>query len=163
MKTIPILLTITTLSTATALPPIPRPHTLIRRDPSNQSGNSQFVLQCAGITLPNPGGANGEGEGGFGYFYSNLLFNANGTKISPSACTDQDSYCSNCLFSGGGLSSATNVTGCWNPPAGESGCSITFAYNGYDYDSQAGQPYCGHQSGFEPFSFDLSAICYFNV
>lgn len=143
--------------------PTPEVHTLSRREPSDKSGNSQFVLQCEGVTIPNQGGASGEGEGGLGYFYSNLLFDANGEKIQPVGCTESSSTCSNCLFSGGGLSSDTNVTGCWNPPAGQKGCSVTFSYNGYDYDSQASQPYCGHQSGFEAFSFDLSAVCYFDV
>lgn len=160
MKVAAILSATIGLSLASA---IPETNTLVRRDPSDKSGNSQFVLQCEGVTIPNQGGANGEGEGGASYFYSNMLFNAQGTKIDPVACTDSSSTCSNCLFSGGGLSSDTNVTGCWNPPAGQSGCSVSFSYNGYDYDSQDSQPTCGHQSGFEPFAFDLSAICYFDV
>lgn len=143
--------------------------------PSRRPTLSFAVTQATSLVTPNSscsarelrspqqGGANGEGEGGASYFYSNMLFNAQGTKIDPVACTESSSTCSNCLFSGGGLSSDTNVTGCWNPPAGQSGCSVSFSYDGYDYDSQDSQPTCGHQSGFEPFAFDLSAICYFNV
>jgi hypothetical protein len=48
-------------------------------------------------------------------------------------------------------------------PAGTSGCSIEFSYNGYDYDSQAGQPKCGHQNSFGPFSDTITAICYFDA
>ncbi|KAJ5095138.1 hypothetical protein N7532_007429 [Penicillium argentinense] len=158
-----------TLALATAIP-VSEPetgtevdNTLTRRDPSDESGNSQFVLQCEGETLPAPGGASGEGEGGSSYFDKNLLFNAQGAKIEPEACTSDGSTCSNCLFSGGGLSSPTNVTGCWNPPGGQRGCQLSFKYNGYDYDTEKGESKCGHLSGFKPFAFDLSAVCYFDV
>ncbi|KAJ5618888.1 hypothetical protein N7510_002872 [Penicillium lagena] len=163
MKLSTILSALASLTAVTAIPlsSLTKP---IKRDPSDTSGNSQFVLQCEGDTIPNPGGEGGAGEGGSSYFYSNLLFNAQGTQISPDACTSESAgICSNCIFSGGGLSSATNVTGCWNPPGGQAGCSIQFMYNGYDYNSQNSEPYCGHVSGFEPFQFDLSAICYFDV
>lgn len=171
MKFLALLSTLAALGTVSALPnPIPNAEPeadtasiIVKRDPADKSGNSQFVLNCEGTTIPNPGGTGGEGEGGGSYFSKDLLFNANGEKISPSACTDKDSFCSDCLFEGGGLSSATNVTGCWNPPGGKKGCSIEFEYNGQHYDSQAKQDKCGHLSGFEPFAFDLSAICYFDV
>lgn len=163
MRLLTTISTVVGLTMASAIPDTASTNNLVRRDPSDKSGTSQIVLNCEGVTLPQPGGANGAGEGGFGYFYSNMLFNANGEEIQATGCTETSSTCNNCLFEGGGLSSPTNVTGCWNPPAGQAGCSIEFSYNGYDYDSQASQPYCGHQSGFEPFSFDLSAICYFNV
>ncbi|CAL5871687.1 uncharacterized protein PFLUO_LOCUS5940 [Penicillium psychrofluorescens] len=162
MKLSIVLSALASLTTVTAIPlsSLTKP---AKRDPSDESGNSQFVLQCEGVTLPQPGGDGGQGEGGSSYFYDNMLFNAQGTQIAPDACTSSSSFCSNCIFSGGGLSSATNVTGCWDPIAGSSGCSIEFTYNGYDYNSQNSEPYCGHVSGFAPFQFDLSAICYFDV
>lgn len=169
MKFLALLSTLAALGTVSALPSpitdevLDTRSIMTKRDPKDKSGKSQFVLNCDGTTIPNPGGAGGEGEGGSSSFSSNLAFNANGNKISPSACTDQDGTCSNCLFEGGGLSSATNVTGCWNPIGGKKGCGIKFEYNGVQYDSQAGQDKCGHQSGFKPFAFDLSAICYFDV
>ncbi|KAJ5180863.1 hypothetical protein N7492_004073 [Penicillium capsulatum] len=183
MKFLALLSTLAALGTVSALPnpkpaPEPIPYAipeampeeleapepiLVKRDPKDKSGKSQMVLQCEGTTLPQPGGANGEGEGGASYFYSNLVFNADGKKINPKGCTKQSSTCDNCLFEGGGLSSPTNVTGCWNPPGGKRGCSIDFQYNGHHYNSQDKQDACGHQSGFQPFAFDLSAICYFNV
>lgn len=138
-------------------------HSLARREPGGKSGTSQIVLQCKGVTIPYPGGDGGQGEGGGSYFTSNLLFNADGTQISAEACTETSSTCTNCLFSDGRLSSPANVTACWFPPSGESGCSIEFQYNGYDYNSQNSEPKCGHTNGFSPFSFDLSAICYFDV
>ncbi|KAJ5095459.1 hypothetical protein NUU61_004815 [Penicillium alfredii] len=163
MKFLPILTTLTTLTAASAIPPTD--NALARRGdgPEDKSGNSQFVLQCEGTTVPNPGGAGGEGEGGGSYFNSNMVFNANGQKINPEACTQKDSVCDNCLFSGGGLSSPTNVTGCWNPPGGKRGCTIQFMYNGHDYDSDKGDKACGTTNQFQPFAFDLSALCYFNV
>lgn len=30
-------------------------------------------------------------------------------------------------------------------PAGQAGCSVSFQYNGYDFDTQNKQPYCKFQ------------------
>ncbi|KAJ5247310.1 hypothetical protein N7468_002293 [Penicillium chermesinum] len=90
---------------------------LTKRDPSDKSGNTQIALECTGETLPDPGGDGGAGEGGFGYFTSNMKASIKGgDDIGPTACTDKDGTCSNCLFEDSGLSSSINVTGCWNPP-----------------------------------------------
>ncbi|THZ27083.1 hypothetical protein D6C91_02398 [Aureobasidium pullulans] len=129
--------------------------------PSDQSGTAQFALSCSGITVPDV-----VAQSGTSYFTSSLKFfpdGGDGDAIPATACTDESSTCSNCLFEGGGLSSPTNVTGCWNPPAGQAGCSVSFQYNGYDFDTQNKQPYCGHKNEFQPFASDLTALCYFNV
>ena len=136
---------------------------IVERTPKDQSGNSQIYLECNEVLIPEPGGAGGSGEGGSSYFSTNLVFNAQGQEIDPVGCYDEYSTCSNCLFAGGGLSSPTNVTACWFPPAGSDGCSIEFQYNGYPYNSQTKEPYCGHTDKFEPFSSGLKAICYFDV
>jgi hypothetical protein len=139
------------------------PATVQKRDPSDKSGKSTMAFACDDTTLPNPGGDQGQGEGGGGIFSTNMQFtDASGQKISPKACTAKDDFCGNCLIEGGGLSSPTNVTGCTNPAAGA--CSIEFNYKGYDYNSEKGQPKCGHQnSGVEAFSDTKTAICYFDV
>lgn len=163
MKFLYLLSAFTAMGTVAALPQADSSPIMVKRDPKDKSGKSQMVLQCDGTTIPNPGGAGGEGEGGSSYFSKNMKFNANGKEIQPKSCKDKDSFCTDCQFEGGGLSSPTNVVGCWNPPGGKKGCSIKFKYNGHDYDSQNKQDKCGHQSGFKPFAFDLSAICYFDV
>ncbi|KAJ5179294.1 hypothetical protein N7492_002504 [Penicillium capsulatum] len=138
---------------------------LERRTPSDKSGNSQIALNCHATFEPNQGGVSGEGEGGSAQFNQDLIFVAQGTKITPDACTDVDEgpFCNNCIFSGGGLSSPTNVTGCWNPSGGNKGCSVKFKYNGYDYNTQNKEDVCGHEDSFEPFQSGLSAVCYFDV
>lgn len=81
--------------------------------PSDQSGTAQFALSCSGITVPDV-----VAQSGTSYFTSSLKFfpdGGDGDAIPATACTDESSTCSNCLFEGGGLSSPTNVTGCWNP------------------------------------------------
>ncbi|KAI0142873.1 hypothetical protein GGR57DRAFT_508472 [Xylariaceae sp. FL1272] len=156
-------LSVASLLAATALGST-LPRDLVKRSPSDQSGTSSIVLGCNGVTVPMPGGAGGAGEGGFAYFSTSLKFSPDGgDAIQPTACTEDSSTCANCLFEYDGLSSATNVTACWNPPGGQAGCSIAFDYNGYSFDSQAEQPYCGHENGFAAFSFDLAALCYFNL
>ena len=122
-----------------------------------------MILGCSGVTVPYPGGEGGQGEGGSSYFTSSLELNAAGTQVNPDACTELSSTCSNCIFSGGGLSSPTNVTACWNPPSGKGGCSIEFQYNGYDYNSQTSEPKCGHTNSFAAFQSDLTAVCYFDI
>lgn len=136
---------------------------LVARDPSDKSGNTQIGLKCEGETLPNPGGANGAGEGGSGYFQSSLSMTINGgSAVPPAACTSDSPTCNNCIFDDPSLSSPTNVTACWNPPAGSSGCSIEFSYNGYDYNSQTKEDKCGHENSWGPFTDTDVAICYFN-
>ncbi|KAI0457604.1 hypothetical protein F5B21DRAFT_501334 [Xylaria acuta] len=95
----------------------PAPSTpIIKRDPSDKSGNSQIAFSCYGLTLPVPGDENQGGSGGSSYFHSNLGYFHDGSNLIPTAaCTDQDSFCSNCLFNDPSLSSPTNVTACWNP------------------------------------------------
>ncbi|KAI1185710.1 hypothetical protein F5B17DRAFT_432297 [Nemania serpens] len=163
MYTTPIfLLTSALAATTLASPTVSNP--IIKRDPSDKSGNSQIAFSCYGLTLPSPGGPDQGGSGGSSYFHSNLGYFHSGSDLIPTAaCTDKDSFCSNCIFDDPSLSSPTNVTACWNPPAGTSGCSIEFSYNGYDYDSQASQPKCGHQNSFGPFSDTITAICYFDA
>lgn len=52
---------------------------------------------------------------------------------------------------------------CYNPPAGMyQGCSLSFQYNNYPYDTQEGQDYCGHQVSYPGFSDIGKAICYFD-
>ncbi|TGJ85660.1 hypothetical protein E0Z10_g3123 [Xylaria hypoxylon] len=155
MYTTPIvLLTFTLAATALASPAPSTP--IIKRDPSDKSGTSQIAFSCYGLTLPAPGGSGQGGSSGSSYFHSNLGYFHDGSDLIPTAaCTDQDSFCSNCLFDDANLSSPTNVTACWNP--------IEFSYNGYDYDSQASQPTCGHQNSFGPFSDTITAICYFDA
>ncbi|KAI1113576.1 hypothetical protein F5Y14DRAFT_417615 [Nemania sp. NC0429] len=100
----------TTLAAATPSGP------LMKRDPSDKSGNSQIAFSCYGLTLPIPGGPNQGGSGGSSYFHSNLGYFHDGSDLIPTAaCTDKDSFCSNCLFDDPSLSSPTNVTACWNP------------------------------------------------
>lgn len=142
-----------------------QPTVLQKRDPSDKSGKSTMAFACDDTTLPDPGGEGGTGEGGAGIFSTEMKFkDPSGTEHSPVGCTQVDSggFCYNCLITGGGLSSATNVTGCSNPEAGA--CSIQFTYGGYDYDSEKGEPKCGHQnSGVQAFSDTKTAICYFDI
>lgn len=134
-----------------------------RRDPSDKSGNTQIAFKCEGETIPNPGGSEGAGEGGSGYFTSSLGMTVDGgDTIYPAGCTSKDSTCDNCIFDDSHLSSPTNVTACWNPPGGQAGCSVEFSYNGYDYDSQNSQPKCGHTNSWGPFTDTIVAICYFD-
>ena len=162
-----ILTLFTGLATSIALPkpgPPSQAKFLESRAPKNQTGNSQIVLKCDGITVPIPGGAHGEGEGGFGSFSDHVLLNAKGQKVDPVGCTKtKSSFCTNCMFSGHGLSSPTNVTSCWNAVAGKKGCSIQFDYNGHKYDSQDKQDDCGHVNKLKPFQSGESAVCYFNI
>lgn len=136
---------------------------LVARDPSDKSGNTQIGLKCSGETIPNPGGSEGAGEGGSGYFTSSLSMTVNGGDAVYPECTAEDSTCDNCIFTDPALSSPTNVTACWNPPAGESGCSIKFSYNGYDYNSQNSEAKCGHENSWGPFTDTDVAICYFDI
>lgn len=148
---------------------LPRVHELVTRGgPSDTSGNSQFILQCQGTTVPDP--ISGSGTS---YWGDNLLLDAQGTKVQPTKCTQLDGYCVSCDFEGNGLSSTTSVTGCWDPPGGAAGCNIKFSYGGTDYvtttDEMPGggsgtvPASCGVSNNFSPFSSDLSAICYFNI
>lgn len=135
-----------------------------KRDASDKSGKATIAYECSDTTIPDPGGDEGAGEGGSDIFSTSLVFtDESGTTHSPTACTDFDvtEACGNCLMEGGGLSSATNVTACSNPAGGM--CSIQFQYNGYSFDSQNSEPYCGHTNSFQAFGDDLTAICYFNV
>lgn len=148
------------LLAATAITAVPA--AIQKRDPSDQSGRATIAFQCSDTTIPNPGGATGEGEGGSGIFSTNLVFtDESGATHAPSGCTEVDGFCDNCLIEGGGLSSATNVTACSNPAGGS--CSIEFQYDGYDFNSENSEPYCGHTNSFEAFGDDKTAICYFNV
>lgn len=82
-------------------------------DPSDKSGKSQMTFKCTGVTLPDP-----VGGGGYGIFTDDLSFwpeGQDGPEIKPTACTEIDSFCNNCLIEYDQLSSATNVTACWNP------------------------------------------------
>ncbi|CAI7660885.1 unnamed protein product [Penicillium pancosmium] len=138
---------------------------LSRRDPKDKSGNSQFILSCDTETLPVTGGAGGEGEGGDSIQNSSLYFNAQGTKVEadPDQCTSDNPFCTNCLFSGHGLSSPTNVTGCYDAAGGDKGCTIKFKYGDTDYNNDDGVPSCGHEDKNVPFGSHLSAICYFDI
>lgn len=137
---------------------------LSRRDPEDKSGNSQFVLTGDNQTLRVSGGASGEGEGGDSNQHSGLYFNAQGTKIEadPDQCTYDGYYCNNCLFSGNGLRSTYNVTGCYNAAGGDRGCAVQFKYGGTDYNNDDGVPSCGHEDQNVPFGAHVSAICYFD-
>lgn len=86
---------------------------LTSADPSDKSGKSQMTFECTGVTLPDP-----VGGGGYGIFTDDLSFwpeGQDGTEIKPTGCTEIDSFCNNCLIEYDQLSSATNVTVCWNP------------------------------------------------
>ena len=161
------LLALVALSSGSALPePIENNQDgleLVKRTPSDRSGNSQMVFDCNAETLPSPGGAGGAGEGGSSQFSDSLLLVAKGKQIGLAACHKEDEFCSNCLMAGGGLSSATNVSACWFPLGGDKGCSIEFKYNGYHYDSNAKEKKCGHVDKFEAFSDGLKALCYFDI
>jgi hypothetical protein len=114
MYTSPIFLLTSTLA-ATALAS-PAPSAIIKRDPSDKSGNSQIAFSCYGLTLPSPGGEGQGGSSGSSYFHSNLGYFHDGSDLIPTAaCTDKDAFCSNCIFNDPSLSSPTNVTACWNP------------------------------------------------
>ncbi|KAI7785125.1 hypothetical protein LA080_008161 [Diaporthe eres] len=139
---------------------------LYRRDPSDQSGNSRFIYQCEETIIPSPGGGGGAGEGGYGFFSDRFSFiDRDGVKVVPDACeyTNSGHFCTNCIFNSKYLSSPTNATGCYNPPAGMyQGCSLSFQYNNYPYDTQEGQDKCGHQVSYPGFSDIGKAICYFD-
>ncbi|KAI8626330.1 hypothetical protein F5Y19DRAFT_447046 [Xylariaceae sp. FL1651] len=155
MYTKTIVLVASALTTAVVSSPAPR--ALMARDPSDKSGTSQMAFKCEGLTLPDP-----STNGGSSYFQSSLgLFHNGGDKIYPSACTQEDAFCSNCKFDD--LGSGTNVTACWNPPAGKSGCGIEFTFHNYHFNSQNSEPYCGHTNSFGAFSDTITAICYFNT
>ncbi|KAJ5178820.1 hypothetical protein N7492_002030 [Penicillium capsulatum] len=167
MKFLSLLSTLAVFGTVIALPnPMPNAdlgnlEPLEKREAKDKSGKSQMVLQCEGTTIPQGAGSQGESGGGVGYFKKNMKMLANGKEVTPSKCDEQNSFCSKCTFEGEGLSSATDVTGCWNPPGGKRGCSVEFQYNGHQY--KQGDDKCGTQGGFQPFSFDLSAVCYFDI
>lgn len=72
------------------------PTIIQKRVPSDKSGASTMSFTCDDATIPNPGGASGEGEGGTGLFTTDMKFNASGNVIYPSACTTTD-FCYNCL------------------------------------------------------------------
>lgn len=42
------------------------------------------------------------------------------------------------------------------------GCSLKFQYNNYPYNTQEGQPYCGHEVSYPGFEDIGKSICYFN-
>ncbi|KAI9743748.1 MAG: hypothetical protein M4579_007716, partial [Chaenotheca gracillima] len=68
------------------------PTIMMKRDPSDKSGNSKLSLECESTTIPNPGGAGGAGEGGTGLFNNLLTFtDPAGTNIAGS-CGDDDGY-----------------------------------------------------------------------
>lgn len=140
-------------------------NTLSRRDPKDKSGNSQFVMECNSQTLPVTGGAGGEGEGGGSNQYSSFYLVAKGEQVEAdkSECTYDGYYCNNCLFSGHGLSSPTNVTGCFNAAGGDKGCTVSFKYGDSDYNNEDGIKSCGHEDKGVPFGEDMSAICYFDI
>ncbi|THZ14869.1 hypothetical protein D6C89_09974 [Aureobasidium pullulans] len=125
--------------------------------PSDQSGTAQFALSCSGITVPDV-----VAQSGTSYFTSSLKFfpdGGDGDAIPATACTDESSTCSDCLFEGGGLSSPTNVTGCWNPPTSLHPDPLFETGGSGLRDHLSG----GHKNGFQPFASDLTALCYFNV
>ena len=88
---------------------------LLKREPSDKSGTSILEFHCSSATIPNPGGANGEGEGGTGLFNADMKFKIRGTEVKPDSCTEQKGYCSTCTYKGNGLKEDITAKGCNNP------------------------------------------------
>ncbi|OAQ67673.1 hypothetical protein VFPPC_13560 [Pochonia chlamydosporia 170] len=135
--------------------------TLHGRTPSDKSGKEKIAYDCEDLTIPNPGGAEGQGEGGSGIFTQSLSFIDKDGKNHGAKCEKSDGVCVKCTLSDG-LPSKIEVNACHFPVAGT--CNIDFEYKGYHYDTSKKQPKCGHEGGgFQAFSSSQTAICYFDV
>lgn len=131
------------------------------RTPSDKSGKEQIAYNCQDLTLPNPGGAEGQGEGGTGIFTQSLSFIDKDGKKHGAECDKSDSTCVKCTLKDG-LPSPIQVNACHFPIAGT--CNIDFEYKGYHYDTSKKQPKCGHEGGgFQAFSSSQTAICYLDI
>ena len=161
---------IASIITLAACNPVENTHALVRRTPSDESGKCIMSLECDSETIPQPGGAEGEGEGGFSQFSNTTMFqDSDGKQYPPSSCTNdgKDGFCNLCTWSGdnkGTLKDDVTVTACFDAMGGTGGCSIEFNYGGYDYNSQTKEPKCGHSNkGLQAFSSSLQALCYFDA
>ncbi|KAJ5095069.1 hypothetical protein N7532_007360 [Penicillium argentinense] len=144
-------------------------------NPEDQSGNAQVYFSCDTHTYPNPGGANGQGEGGTGISTSSLEVHLpDGTVLTPGdgdCQQDSDegvaSYLQVCTLNNPALEAGHIIIHAfYEDIAGE--CSMNFSYRGQDYsvNNQDGDPTssCGwSDGGFEAFGSSLTDVCYFNV
>ena len=134
---------------------------IVARTPSDKSGKEQIAYDCEDLTLPNPGGAEGQGEGGVGIFTQSLSFIDKDGKKHGAHCEKPKGVCADCTITDG-PPSPIKVKACHFAIAGT--CNIEFDWKGYHYDTSAKQPKCGHEGGgFQAFSSSQTAICYIDV
>lgn len=93
------------------------------------------------------------------------MTNPDGTTVAPAGCA-QDTCAGtcfvNCQFNSPFLPAGTltGVTVRYEPAGGA--CTMSFNYNGIDYDTDTSAPngQCGETSDFEPFGDEQTAECY---